>query len=60
MYIWYHGEYVIITVTHCNFTEATECNVEKQIYRGGFHWGQQDTRGGSSGWWRNATIVGSV
>jgi hypothetical protein len=24
VYVWYHGEYVKITVTHRDFTEATE------------------------------------
>jgi hypothetical protein len=28
-YIWYHGGYVRITVTHCNFTETTECSFWK-------------------------------
>jgi hypothetical protein len=28
-YVWYHDWYVKITVTHCDFTEATECNFWK-------------------------------
>jgi hypothetical protein len=31
MYVWYHGEYVRITVIHRDFAEATECRFCKII-----------------------------
>jgi hypothetical protein len=27
--VWYHDEYVRITVAHCDFTEVTECSFWK-------------------------------